>query len=55
MERRRRKRINFEVTDEMYKDIHEIAQELNITMRKYIWRLILPDIEMRKKVKEEKV
>jgi len=53
--RQRKKRINFEVTDEMYADIHEIAKELNIPMRKYIWRLILPDIEKRKAVKVEKL
>lgn len=49
----RNPRITFEVTDEMYEDLHRTAEELNITVRAYIWRLIVPDLLMRKKVRGE--
>ena len=50
----RAKCIRFEVTDEMWHDIHQTAKELNITMRAYIWRLIVPDLLNRKELREEK-
>jgi hypothetical protein len=49
----RAKCIRFEVTDEMWTDIHKTAKELNITMRAYIWRLIVPDLLNRKELREE--
>lgn len=50
----RAKRISIEVTDEMWEDIHKTTQELNITIRNYVWRLIAPDLSNRKKLREEK-
>jgi hypothetical protein len=50
----RSKRIVVEVTDEMFDDIHKTAKELNITMRAYIWKLTVPDLLMRKRLREEK-
>lgn len=52
--RKRKKRINFELSDEHWLAIHEIAKDLNITIKKYIWRLVLPDVEKRMKIKGEK-
>ena len=51
--RLRHKRINFEVSDEAWDDIHQNVKDLNITVRAYIWRLILPDILMRKRLRKE--
>jgi len=48
----RAKRINFEVTDEAWDDIHTTIHELNITIRAYIWRLVLPDLINRKLLRE---
>jgi hypothetical protein len=49
----RSKRISIEVTDEMWDDIHKTAEELNITMRAYVWRLVVPDLLKRKVLREE--
>lgn len=51
--RKRKKRINFEVSDDQWHDIHSIAKELNITIKKYILTFLIPDIEKRKSVKGE--
>ena len=50
----RAKRINFEVSDEHWNDIHVTAKELNITIRAYIWHEVLPDLMKRKRLRGEK-
>jgi len=45
------KRINLEISHELYNEIKQQSKELNISMRMFILRLIMKPILIRKRLK----